>query len=128
MPTDLVVTVPRRLWSAWLAEGDLPGQPETGEEWAFFTHRPPSSAVGGRLYIVAYGRLRGYAPITRIAKNAICRRGGAVAITIPEAIYGFRGWRRRWWNQAVEMPFPEWEFASPVPPNSIHAVSRRGAK
>lgn len=38
----------------------------------------------------------------------ICRRGDAVAVTVDEPIPGFRGWRRRWWDRAIEKPFPEW--------------------
>lgn len=67
-------------------------------------------------------RLRGYAPITRImfdqnsVRNgkshlAFVREGGAVAVTIDEKITGFRGYRRRWWNRADEIPFPEWQTA-----------------
>jgi hypothetical protein len=65
---DLVVTVPRELWVEWIAEGDAVGEPESGEEWAFFLgpQRPPCGP-GDRLYIVAHDRLRGYAPITRVA-------------------------------------------------------------
>ena len=67
---------------------------------------------GERLYIVAHDKLRGYAPVTRVARTdrgyAICRRGGAVAVTISERIRGFRGVRRVWWNRLDERPFPDW--------------------
>jgi hypothetical protein len=115
--TDLVVTVPKGMWREWIAEGDPAGAPESGTEWAFFVgyNRPPIEP-GERLYIVAWGRLRGYAPVTRIGRMesgayGICRRGGAVAITIPEYIAGFRGWREPWWDRAVERPFPDWRNA-----------------
>lgn len=103
---DLVVTVPRDLWVDWIAEGDAVGEPETGEEWGFMLgwQRPPIAA-GDRLYIVAHDRLRGFAPVTRVAflcddgrdlpkrprcsdgtwepgRWAVGRRGGAQAITI----------------------------------------------
>lgn len=66
--SDLVVTVPRNLWSEWIAEGDAVGEPESGEEWGFFLGqaRPPINP-GERLYIVAHDRVRGYAPVTRVA-------------------------------------------------------------
>jgi len=162
--TDLVVTVPRNLWSEWIEEGDAVGEPETGEEWGFFLghHRPPI-LPGERLYIVAHDRLRGYAPVTRVAffidncpdhtvseammaqdvggtgydcawcrevldactffgsdarpridgqnasgRWAIGRKGGAVAVTIPEQVRGFRGFRPRWWYREQERPFPGW--------------------
>lgn len=66
---DLVVTVPRDLWTDWIEEGDAVGEPESGEEWGFFVTgwtRPPIR-VGERLYVVAHDRLRGYAPVTRVA-------------------------------------------------------------
>lgn len=113
---DLVVTVPKNLWADWIYEGDAVDEPETGEEWGFFLgpSKPPIEP-GERLYVVAHGLLRGYAPVTRVAKYgrrwAICRRGGAVAVTIPEDIKGFRGHRRRWWPREAERPFPIWSFA-----------------
>lgn len=111
---DLVVTVPKWFWPAWIAEGDAVGEPESGEEWGFFLGgaRPPVEP-GERLYIVAHGLLRGYAPVVRVVRDgerwAIGRRGGAVAVTIDETIKGFRGWRRRWWDPALELPFPDWK-------------------
>ena len=114
---DLVVTVPKRLWEHWIAEGDCPGDPPTGEEWGFSVgfRRPPINA-GGRLYIVAHGRLRGYAPVTRVGQHengtyAICREAGAVAATIAQPIPGFRGWRLRWWTRETERDFPDWKTA-----------------
>lgn len=119
---DLVVTVPRDFWVDWIGEGDAVGEPETGEEWGFFLggSKPPI-VPGERLYVVAHGLLRGYAPVTGVERGkvggwGIGRKGGAVAVTIPEDIKGFRGWRRRWWDRADERPFPIWEFAR-VPPN-----------
>lgn len=41
--------------------------------------------------------------------GAIVRKGGAVACTIDEPIPGFRGLRKRWWDRAIERPFPEWK-------------------
>lgn len=114
--TDLVVTVPKWFWPEWLAEGDAAGEPESGTEWGFFLGGArPDIAPGERLYIVAHRRLRGFAPVTRVARTergwAVCRRGGAVAVTIAAPIAGFRGWRRRWWDRAAEVPFPDWKTA-----------------
>ena len=41
--------------------------------------------------------------------------GGAVAVTIPERVTGFRGWRRRWWERDAEVPFPGWRTATMWP-------------
>lgn len=111
---DLVVTVPKPLWRDWIAEGDAVGATETGEEWGFFVGRTrPRIGPGERLYVVAWNRLRGYAPVTRVEWTergwAIGRKGGAVAVTIPREIPGFRGWRYRGWDRAIEVPFPEWQ-------------------
>jgi hypothetical protein len=116
---DIVVTVPKGIWFDWINEGDLPGDPPTGEEWGFATWGPePGIKAGERVYIVAHGRLRGYAPLTRYEYRhvgsgqghvAFRRSGGAVAVTIAEPIRGFRGWRYRWWNLDDEVPFPDWK-------------------
>lgn len=109
---DLVVTVPKWFWGEWIAEGDTAGTPATGEEWGFYIgRRMPPIAPGERLYIVAHGLLRGYAPVTRVQPGCICRRGGAVALTIDQVIPGFRGWRHRWWDPATEHDFPDWQTA-----------------
>lgn len=113
---DLVVTCPKHFYRQWIAEGDAAGEPYTGEEWGWFMGgTKPDIGPGDRLYIVAWGCLRGFAPVTRLARTdrgwAICRRGGAVAITIDEEIKGFQGWRRRWWVRELERPFPEWKCA-----------------
>ena len=115
--TDYVVTVPKGIWRDWIAEGDAAGDPETGEEWGFTVgYKPPGLKPGDRLYIWAHGRLRGYAPVTRVvwnertAKWVICRRGGAVAVTIPQTGRGFRGARQRWWERSEERPFPGWKW------------------
>lgn len=119
---DIVVTVPKWFWFDWILEGDAVGERETGEEWGFTCgwQRPPANP-GDRCYIVAHDRLRGYAPVTRIAKDedgrgyAIGRKGGAVAITIPERIVGFRGWRLRSWEREAEVPFPGWKTDDVAP-------------
>lgn len=79
-------------------------------------HRPKISP-GERVYIVAHGLLRGYAPLHKIESApvrfggrrdgfALVRRGGAVAVTIDQEIRGFQGWRYRWWEREFERPFP----------------------
>ena len=114
MITDLVATCPMHFWEEWIAEGDAAGEPYTGEEWAWFTkdRKAASISPGDRLYIVAHGKLRGYAPVTRVVRTdhgwAICRGGDAVACTIAAPTPGFRGLRLRWWDRAYEQPFPDW--------------------
>lgn len=107
---DLVGTCPKDFWLEWIAEGDAAGTPETGEEWGWFTRHSYRDLIkpGDRFYVVAHGKLRGYALVTSLWGGAIVRKGGAVACTIGEAIPGFRGLRKRWWDYAAERPFPEW--------------------
>jgi hypothetical protein len=120
---DVVATVPMDLWADWLDEGDLPGDEKTGEEWGFYTGGAvPDVLPGSRVYVVAHGRLRGFSPLTRLVVDGgrvvFCRRAGAVAVTIPESIRGFRGWRYRWWNREDERAFPDWKdpgAGAPVP-------------
>lgn len=63
---DLVVTCPRGFFAEWIAEGDPAGTPWSGEEWGWFVGRRPDIVPGDRLYVVAVGRLRGYAPVTAV--------------------------------------------------------------
>lgn len=112
---DVVVTVPKRLWTEWLDEGDLPGDEDTGETYAFsLWGSPPDIQPGERVYIVAHGKLRGYASLTELINEPswgrfhLIRGGGAVACTIDEPIVGFRGWRYVWWDRCDERPFPDW--------------------
>lgn len=168
--SDLVVTVPKSFGLAeWINEGDLPGEPWSGDYWSFYvggamprlrltgeewsadSKRPTApdriGEPGGnspgtelvyrnmdpdrswlfcepdqRCYIVAHERLRGYAPLFAVEVDerrhlrAFIRRGDAVAVTIPEVIRGFRGWRYRWWDRRLERPFPEWRDPRAVPP------------
>ena len=118
--SDVVVTVPMGLWYDWLEEGDLAGEEE--EEPLYNSHfwipswSRPMISLGERVYIVAHGKLRGYAPLTNIELRCVLRPeraclvrcGGAVAVTIPEPVRGFQGWRYRWWKREDEVPFPEW--------------------
>jgi hypothetical protein len=114
--TDLVGTCPKGFWVEWIAEGDAVGEPETGEEWGWYTKHSLIRVIkpGDRFYVVAHGKLRGWAPVTDIGINIydrpvyIGRRGGAVACTIDETIPGFRGLRERWWPREIERPFPDW--------------------
>jgi hypothetical protein len=112
--SDLVVTVPQGRWKEWIAEGDLPDQAWDGTyEYSFYVSQAPDIRPGERVYIAALGKLRGYAPLVRVDRTpnggyALVRRGGAVAVTIPKPIRGFRGCRARWWDRAAEVPFPDW--------------------
>lgn len=120
---DFVVTVPINFQyddapglkglDAWVAEGDAPGTEWSGTRWIFNTWgREPILVPGARLYIVCEDRLRGYSPIVDIdfwqGEVEFMRHGGAVAVTIPERITGFRGWRERWWRREDEVPFLDW--------------------
>ncbi len=111
---DVVVTVPQSFGlDAWIAEGDLPGQLWSGEEWHFYLGGHwPNIQPGDRVYVVYKDKLRGYAPLVRIERNgrgyALVRHNGAEAVTIDELIRGFRGFRYRWWDRADEKPFPDW--------------------
>lgn len=111
---DLVGTCPKDFWEEWIAEGDAAGAPETGEEWGWWTkdRLAPRTAPGDRFYVVAHGKLRGYAPVVAVRREGpswvICRRAGAVACTIETPIPGFRGLRIRWWDRAAERPFADW--------------------
>lgn len=70
-------------------------------EWHFYLggRSVPTLYPGTRCYIVAHGRVRGYAVVTGIERYhrgfAIVRRGDGVACTIPEPVRGFQGWRYR---------------------------------
>lgn len=119
---DLVGTCPKDFWEEWIKEGDAASTngivyPSiTGEEWSWYTKHPLARDInpGDRFYVVAYGKLRGWAPVTRIGiidyhSYEICRRGNAVACTIMEIIPGFRGLRIRWWNREEEIQFENWK-------------------
>jgi hypothetical protein len=114
--TDVVVTIPQRLWDSWLSEGDLPGDEPQYASHFWIPRPPPVMAAGERVYVVAHGALRGYAPLFRVerycslspGRACLLRIGGAVAVSIPQPITGFRGWRYRWWDRADEVPFPAW--------------------
>jgi hypothetical protein len=129
---DVCVTVPKGIWWDWLEEGELPDEPlDDGSEFHFFLGGGiPDILPGERVYIVAHGMVRGYAPLVRIDRlrdfvtrppyrppswwwpGAICglvRHGGAVAVTIPEPVRGFRGFRERWWEREIEVPFPDYQ-------------------
>lgn len=107
---DLVGTCPKGFWQEWIAEGDAAGEPESGEEWGWFTKHSYRRLIrpGERFYVVSHGKLRGYALVTGLWGGAIVRKGGAVAVTIDQSIPGFRGLRKRWWDYSIERPFPNW--------------------
>lgn len=116
--SDLVGTCPKDFWEEWILEGDAAGDPETGEEWGWYTSHPRATTIkpGDRFYVVAWGRLRGYSIVTRVENNSfkgggwcIGRRGGAVACTIEKPIPGFRGLLCPWWSRDEEVSFPNWK-------------------
>lgn len=117
---DVVVTVPKSFGlDTWIREGD-PAESESwsGTEWDFYLAGPvPNISPGDRVYVVYNGAVRGYAPLVRLdilsvtigwQRFSLVRHGGAVAVTIPEYVRGFRGWRYRWWDYSAEVPFPDW--------------------
>lgn len=113
--TDVVVTVPKDRWLDWIDEGDLPGEVwgrgDAGSdgEYHFYLGGPRADIhPGERVYVVAHGKLRGFAPLTRLDGFAFVRKGDACAVTIAAPITGFRGFRYRWWNRDEEAPFPDW--------------------
>lgn len=95
---------------------------------------PTDLQPGDRVYVVAHGALRGYAPLVRIQHTeegfALVRAGGAVACTIcqgpddgagsPVPVKGFQGVRYRWWDRAVEGPFHEWQTWGLTPRDRAH--------
>lgn len=117
---DVVVTVPKGQWQDWLAEGDLPGDPESDMLSHFWVPNIPTmTEYGARVYVVSHGRLRGYARLDSVESSCylrpdracLVRRGGAAAVTIPGPIKGFQGVRYRWWDRADEVLFPDWQTA-----------------
>ena len=114
--TDFVGTCPKDFWMEWLREGDVAGTEESGQEYYWRTRHPLAEQVhpGDRLYIVANGKLRGYAPIVSVQFDPqkrtwwLVRKGGAVACTVDEYIRGFQGLRKRWWLRSREKPFENW--------------------
>jgi hypothetical protein len=116
---DLVGTCPKDFWREWIAEGDPAGVPWSGEEWGWYTRHSLAAEIkqGERFYVVAWGRLRGWAPVTRVARDAgggwiICREGHAVSCTLEEPVPGFRGLEKRWWRYEDERPFDDWQDAN----------------
>lgn len=130
---DVVVTVPKRLWREWLGEGDLAYADDSGHapgwagdyEYGFVIagrgRGAPLIKPEERVYIVAHGMLRGYAPLKYIGAGerfggkpgslALIRRGHAIAVTLDDPIRGFQGVRYRWWDRDLERPFPRWKVA-----------------
>ena len=118
---DLVGTCPKTFWKEWLEEGDCAREPETGHYYAWWSRHHLAHALARiydhaetyRFYVVAHGKLRGYAIVEgydiKDGAIKIIRKGQAVAVTIPEPIPGFRGLRKRWWDRADEIPFPGWK-------------------
>lgn len=108
---DIVVTVPAKEWEEWIAEGDCAGDEPTGSEYEFSVPQfPKRLEIGERCYVVAGGKLRGFAPVTGLYGRCYILRGAnAVAVTIEEPIPGFRGFRYRWWERESEVPFLDWK-------------------
>jgi hypothetical protein len=119
---DVVVTVPLSFGlDRWIEEGDPVGEKWSGEEWHFYLSGPrPKIQAGDRVYVIYNGVLRGYAPLVRIDATdnggyGLVRHGNAQAVTIPEYIRGFKGWRYRWWDRSQEVSFPNWQDPEALP-------------
>jgi hypothetical protein len=125
--SDVVVTVPKSFGlDTWIAEGDAAGEPWSGQEWHFYLGgQVPKIEPGDRVYVVYNNRIRGYAPLVRLeyegkvwegeqyidrGRFALVRHGYAEAVTIRAEVRGFRGWRYRWWDRDIEVPFPDWRL------------------
>lgn len=120
---DLVITVPKGMWAGWLAEGDLAGEvPGSGmyDEYHYVVGRKPGAWIkpGARVYVVAHGRLRGYALLDSVQRWderswSLVRVAGAVACTIEEPIPGFRGIRHAesMFSRESLIAFPDWQTA-----------------
>ncbi len=114
---DVVVTLPKSFGlAAWIAEGDAAGDPPSRwqQEWDFYIGSfRPRIDPGERVYVMFNGALRGYAPLVRVERYgraySLVRHAGAMAVTIPEFVPGFRSWRYRWWEREIEIPFPDWK-------------------
>lgn len=113
---DVVVTLPKSFGlKRWIEEGDAAGEKLFPGETHYYWKVPtkPKIERGERVYVVYSGRLIGYAPLVgiafdRLSRPYLVRKGDAVAVTIPEVIKGFQGYRYRWWDREDERPFPEW--------------------
>ena len=125
--SDVIVTLPLGFEfnglkgiDAWIAEGDAAGLDASGKTYMYTIFGElPKIRPEERVYVCYNGHLIGYAPLVELRVNpyrprqfAFIRGGGAVAVTIPECIPGFRGWRYRWWDTAAEIPFPDWITAA----------------
>lgn len=127
---DVVVAVSQDFGlDRWVDEGQLPDEAWNGLEYHFYLGgNPPDIQPGARVYIVHKGALRGYAPLIRIdhfnGYYGLVRHGGAMAVTIPEYIQGFRGFRYRWWNRDLEVPFPDWQNPDATPPGRPKTIER----
>ncbi len=130
---DLVVSVPRARWREWLSEGSLAGERATGTYgFALGRCERPPVEPGDRIYICAWDRIRGYAPLERLDQDengyTLIRAGDAVAMTIPGPVRGFPGWKVRWWPRDTEVPFPEWQTENVAAPDQKEKPQPRGAK
>jgi hypothetical protein len=118
---DIVVTVPKSFGlDTWIAEGDPAGTEWSGEHWDYTTWgAKPNINPGERVYVVYNGCIRGYAPLVELdyyrGEIILTRGGNAVAVTVPEKVVGFRGWRYRWWDLSAEQPFPDWQNPNAKP-------------
>lgn len=123
VPLAWVGTCPAKFWEEWLREGDCAGDPPSSEPdgYAWWTRAQSARHIkeGDRFYVLARGLIRGYAVVSSVRTTDgewwQIRRVNPVAVSIPERVRGFQGIRRRWWNPADEVPFPDWRTAKDPP-------------
>lgn len=118
--SDVVVTLPLSFGiERWCDEGDPAGEKWSGRLWDFSVGGgKPNIARGERVYVIYGFRLIGYSPLVALEQGefygwVFVRGGDAVAVTIPERIVGFRGWRYRWWDRVLEGPCLDWQRPFP---------------
>lgn len=115
---DVCVTVPKALWEIWLDEGNLPGDAWNGSEYHFFGRGGrPKIEAGEHVYIVAHGRLRGYAPLVAIDCRVTGRRRDTASLCRlaldEQGVFGITAWH--------PLPLPEWWW-----PGATYGLVRHG--
>lgn len=94
-----------------VAHGRLRGySPVTALRGLSFDLKDGSDGVSG-VYMDALD-LESSPPYHPVDQWCICRGGDAVAVTIPEPMSGFQGWRYVSWPREAEIPFPNWRSVS----------------
>lgn len=106
--TDIAVTIPRDRWPEFITG---PCGAGVARSYTIYGDQPPLIA-GDHLYFVAHDRVRCAIEVDRVA----FARGGHIvigwfcpALTVRDAIAGFRGWRRVNFTRADLLAFDGWQ-------------------